>query len=237
LNFGAEPKKVAILAGLVLIAAVALYVNSTGDSAPAPAPRVAARPVSAAVPESPDKSTSARVRGGGRAAVGEFRFRIPGSRPADKFDPSAVDPELRLDLLARVQAVEPVAAGRNLFQFGAAPQPDKPLPPVPANVPRILVNQPQPGRPMGQPGGVTGAMAQGVVPVTPINLKYYGILRYVGDGRKQAMLLDGDDIIVAEENQTVKQRYRIVRIAQTSIVIEDMQSKSTQTLSLQEIPG
>jgi hypothetical protein len=236
MNLGAEPKKVAILGGLVLIAVVALYVNSTGDSTPAPARRVAVSPGSVATALPADKSTSARVRGGGRAAVGEFRFRVPGSRPADKFDPASVDPELRMDLLAKVQAVEPVAAGRNLFQFGAAPVPDKPLPPVPTNVPKISVNQPQPGRGT-QPIGGTGALTQVVAPAQPINLKYYGILRYVGDGRKQAMLLDGDDIIVAEENQTVKQRYRIVRIAQTSIVIEDTQSKSTQTLSLQEIPG
>jgi hypothetical protein len=57
------------------------------------------------------------------------------------------------------------------------------------------------------------------------------------DGHKEAFLLDGEDIIFAQENQTVKQRYRIVRIALTSITIEDTQSKSTQTLNLQDTPS
>jgi hypothetical protein len=56
------------------------------------------------------------------------------------------------------------------------------------------------------------------------------------DGQKAAFLLDGDDIMVVRENETVKQRYKIVRIALNSIVIEDTQAKSTQTLALQDTP-
>jgi hypothetical protein len=74
-------------------------------------------------------------------------------------------------------------------------------------------------------------------PPAPINLKYYGYAISKLDGHKQAFLLDGEDIMLVTENQTVKQRYRIVRIALTSIDIEDTQSKNTQTLKLQDIPS
>ncbi len=57
------------------------------------------------------------------------------------------------------------------------------------------------------------------------------------DGRKEACLLDGEDIILATENETVKQRYRIGgAMALTSIVIEDTQAKNTQTLQFQDTP-
>ena len=74
-------------------------------------------------------------------------------------------------------------------------------------------------------------------PVQPINFKYYGYVISKVDGQKKAALLDGDDILVVTENQTVKQRYRIVKIALGSIDIEDIQGKNTQTLKLQDIPG
>jgi hypothetical protein len=73
-------------------------------------------------------------------------------------------------------------------------------------------------------------------PPPPINLKYYGYVVSKKDGRKEAFLLDGEEILFATENQTVKQRYRIVRIALTSIVIEDTQAKNTQTLQFQDTP-
>jgi hypothetical protein len=58
------------------------------------------------------------------------------------------------------------------------------------------------------------------------------------NGRKQAFLLDGDDIIIAGENDSVKAgRYRVVNIGVNSITIEDTQFKKTQTLPLQETPA
>jgi hypothetical protein len=49
--------------------------------------------------------------------------------------------------------------------------------------------------------------------------------------------MDGDDILIAGENDTLKRRYRIVKIGVNSITIEDTQFKSTQTLPLQEAPA
>jgi hypothetical protein len=58
------------------------------------------------------------------------------------------------------------------------------------------------------------------------------------NGRKLAFLLDGDDILIAGENDSVKAgRYRVVTIGVTSITIEDTQFKKTQTLPLTENPA
>jgi hypothetical protein len=229
MTLGAEPKKVAALAVLVVAALVGLYLNSSGDSTPAAAPRVVSNSTPGAIP-APVNPSPPRTRT--RVANSEFTARVPGSRPDDKTDPSSIDPKLQLDLLAKVQAVPPIEGGRNLFQFAAAPAPDKPLPVVPTNVPKITINQPPPNPAIS----VLNSVPSGPPPAPPISFKYYGYTTKA-DGRKKAMLLDGDDIILAIENQTVKQRYRIVRIAATSIDIEDTQFKSTQTLKIQESPS
>ena len=225
MNLGAEPKKLAILSGLVVVSLVGLYLDFSGDSTPE-TPRAVSTPTAAPVYAN---SASGTVRGRGRVAVSDFHPR-QGSRPDERVDPASIDPELRLDLLAKVQAVDMTSPGRNIFQFGAAPPPDKPIAALPKDVPKIPVNQPapQPVVPAGPPPPR---------PAPPIPLKFYGYQVSKNDGHRSAFLLDGDDIIVAVENQTVKQHYRIVRISLTSIVIEDTQSKSTQTLPLQEIPG
>jgi hypothetical protein len=64
-------------------------------------------------------------------------------------------------------------------------------------------------------------------------LKYYGYSS-AKDNRKHAFFLDGDDILVAAEGETVKKRYRVVRIGVNSVVMEDTQFKHEQTLPLQE---
>lgn len=239
MNLGAEPKKVAILGVLIVAGAVAFYVNMTGDStSSAPAPRT----VSGSAPNATlavgvsgaNGSSGARVRSAGRVAT-DFRPRVPGTRPDDHVDPASIDPELRLDLLMKVQAVEPIPAGRNLFQFGAAPKPETPVPPLPPSPAPIPINRhPDPPPPVI---GASGPQTETKAAPPPISFKYYGYKIMDSDGRKVAFLMDGEEIVRVEENQTVKQRYRIVRIALKSIVIEDIQAKSTQTLQLQDTPG
>ena len=229
MNLGAEPKKVAILIVLVVVALGALYMNSSGNSSSTatPAPRVQATAAPAATKTNP----AAGARTPARSANSEFRPRVMGGRPDDQPDPASIDPELRLDLLAKIQAVPPIEAGRNLFQFGAAPAPDKSMPAVPQNVPKIPITTPTP-----QPTAAINT-PPAPPPVQPIDLKYYGYKVSKATGQKMAFLLDGDLPIIAAENETVKKRYRIVKIALTSIDIEDTQAKNTQTLKLQDIPS
>jgi hypothetical protein len=230
-NLGAEPKKVAILAVLLVVGLGGLYLNSSGGSKQAPAAPSITPVAGMATARTVMKSTKGQAS---QSNGGEFHLRLLGSRPDDHPDPSVIDPELKLDLLAKVAAVAPIEAGRNLFQYGAAPPPPAPVT-LPKDVQKIQITKPTAPQPtmavLGEP------RTPATPPPAPINLKYYGYVVSKTDGRKEACLLDGEDIVLATENQTIKQRYKIVRIALTSIVIEDTQAKNTQTLQFQDLPS
>jgi endonuclease YncB( thermonuclease family) len=82
------------------------------------------------------------------------------------------------------------------------------------------------------------AKAAGPPPPPPIALKYYGFSTARNNGRKVAFFLDGDEISVAGEGETVKKRYRVVRIGVNSVLMEDTESKRQQSLPLtEEQPG
>ena len=78
--------------------------------------------------------------------------------------------------------------------------------------------------------------------IPPIPLKFYG---YVSDSRnvspgtpKRAFFLDGEDIVVAGENDVIHNRFKIIRISVNSAVVEDTANKNQQTLPLvEELPG
>ena len=160
----------------------------------------------------------------GRAAASrrtsqEFR---PPWKHKTAIETSSIDPKLRLDLLAKVQAVELGQAARNLFQFGAAAAPALPKEPHP-----IIPKTPDDIRREQE-------AAAGPPPPPPIPLKYYGYTAQRVDGHKRAFFLDGDDIFVAAEGDVVKRRYKVVRIGVNSAVVEDTQLNNTQTLPLAE---
>jgi hypothetical protein len=221
----ADQKKAIFLGVLVLIAAIALYVNVFAGDSSAPSVARVAQPVATAF-----KTPAEAVRREpGRVSVGEFKPRQGYARPEDRVDPATIDPTLRLDLLAKVQSVEPEQSLRNIFQYGPAPPPPAAKQIDLPKTQRIAINStPPPPRPAG--------------PVTPsaptapqMTFKYYGFKTSKVTGRKEAFLLDGEEIIIAGENDAVKGgRYRIVRIGPSTITIEDTQFKANQTLTLQE---
>lgn len=235
MKLGADPKKIAILATLLIIAGVVLYFNVfAGDSGSNEAPRPVAAIAPAPVPVSaPPTAASTLARDERRrastASSGEFAPRQGVEPGEEKPDPATIDPTLRLDLLAKLQKIDQPDSLRNIFQYGAAPPPPdsvKPVP-LPKNTPKIPITQ-APPTPTGPPPPPPAPKAP------PMTFKYYGYKISRADGRKQAFLLDGEEIIVAGENDAVKAgRYKVVRIGVSSITIEDTQFKSEQTLQLQ----
>jgi hypothetical protein len=223
-----SPWKVKLLAGLLIGAAVLFYFNVLSGG-PESTPRVSVGsppPVPLTASGRPVAQTDHR-RAPGNNGISEFKPRQGYARPEDKPDPATIDPELHLDLLAKVQSVEPEASFRNVFQYGAAPPPPKPVE-LPKSVPKIAIND-KPAGPTAPPGPPPPPQAP------PMTFKYYGYKVSKSDGHKQAFLLDGDDIIIAGENDAMKAgRYKVIRIGVNSITIEDMQFKSEQTLRLQE---
>jgi hypothetical protein len=227
-----ERGKVAALALLGLVAGYLVYSNVfSGPSPGGPPPAAAVAPVSEpASPLTPSAPEPARPPSRAAAARGrsdEFRPTLRSNRPEERIDPMRIDPTLRLDLLAKLDRVTAPAAGRNLFQFGMPPVkaaealkgPEPKVAPKPVKVEETKV---EPPKPPGPP------------PPPPINLKYYGFSSAPGNNAKTAFFLDGEDILVAKEGETLKRRYRVVRIGINSVVMEDTESKHQQTLPLAE---
>ena len=185
------------------------------------------QPAVAAPAATPLPDTRRRTTAAVHAAAKSSSARA-SARPEDRPDPATIDPTLRLDLLAKVQNVEPDGAMRNIFQYGAAAPPPRAPIALPKDVPKIAINKPPVTAPPPPPGPPPAPKAP------PMTFKYYGYQISKTDGRKEAFLLDGDDIIIAGENETVKSgRYKVVKIGVNSITIEDTQFKSEQTLQLQ----
>ena len=124
MNLGAEPKKIAALGGLVLVGGYVFYANllsgpevaktkGAAQTVVAPAPVM---PIRAGREPAPRKTV--------RANSQEFRPKLP-VRPEDRPNYETVDPTLRLDLLAKVQAVEPQGGSRSIFKFLAPLEPVK----------------------------------------------------------------------------------------------------------------
>jgi hypothetical protein len=228
MNFGAEPKKIAILGGLVVVGGYVFYANVLAGP-DVEKPKTAAQPVGQApgLPSVAGKGPALR-KTTVRSTSQEFRPKLP-TRPEDRANSATVDPTLRLDLLAKVQAVEPEGGSRSLFQFSAAPPPpaDGKVTQVAAIHPTRVVYGPKP------PPPPTPKPPE--PPPPPITLKFYGYSAPRADGQKRAFFLDGDDIFVAAEGEMIKKRYRVVQIGVNSVVMEDTQYKNNrQTLILQQ---
>ncbi len=227
-KLGAEPKKIAILAGLVVAAGVAYFLNSNSGGGPVSTPSVATRvQPSGAVPRAANRPTYRNVQ----QSAGAREFK-PTLRPKN-LDTSTIDPTLRLDLLAKVKSVAVDPSTRSLFEIGAPPPAEvKAGQPEPAKIaiakPFMGPVQPAPPAPAPEPRA------------PPIPLKFYGFVNKTKVGDRRAFFMDGDEIVIAGEGDTVKKRYKIVRIGVNSAVVEDTEFKSNnqQTLPLEaELPG
>src|SRR5436305_14783072 len=85
---------------------------------PSPAPVAASPPTAAPSPVPAARARAAKTesrRAALRTAVNDWKPRLGPKNPEDRPDPAAIDPTLRLDLLAKVQTVESSGPGRNLF--------------------------------------------------------------------------------------------------------------------------
>jgi hypothetical protein len=236
MKVGAERKKVILLGGLLVVAVVLYIINSRDDSPPPASRPGATRTIPASdltLPPPETRSSTAQIstasRDDRRAPNREFK---PSLKQGEKSrpDPGSIDPTLRLDLLAKLQAVSIQGGDRNLFQFGAAPPPKIQAPTIVPNKPGAKGVQAQ-TQPSGQP------VAPVKPPPPPIPLKFYGYASQKMPGVKRAFFLDGDDIVLAGEGETIKRRYKVIRIGVNSALVEDTDVKNQQSLPLEEVAG
>jgi len=237
MKLGAEPKQVAFLAVLLLLAAWGYFSggddrpqSDTGKTPPAPVtapisgsagPRVAVTPAAA-------KSTFVRPNSNRRTSQ-EFKPVLRPRRVEDRIDPATIDPTLRTDLLARLGNVPIQGGSRPLFEFGSAPPPKAPDPGKIVPTKPVTMSKIVPVTPSAPPLSTAPVKPQ----APPIPLKFYGFTS-ARAGARRAFFLENEDVFVANEGDIVKKRYKVVRINMNSVVMEDTEYKAQQTLPLTE---
>jgi hypothetical protein len=232
MKVGAEPKKVAILGGLLVVAGYFLYSNlfsGGGGTAPVPTPQAQSTvaPEPAPVTELGRPVPRAEPPRANRRSLQDFRPSLrPRRAPTERPDLSSIDPTLRVDLILGLQQVAFAGGTRSLFEFSAAPLPKTPEPKI---IPKPMVGPVPPPANPAKPGSEVAAKP----PATPIPLRFFGYTVQARVGNKRAIFLDGDEIHVASEGDVVKKRYKVVRIGVNSVVVEDIEQKNEQTLKLE----
>ena len=239
MKLGAEPKKTALLAGLLLVAGYFVYSNLAPPSGPSesPARRAGIRGPNPDLAALDEVKTPAAPAARSRRIDQEFRL----SFKSKGVDPSTIDPKLRLDLLAKVRSVDVGPAVRNLFTYGAAPASS-----LPASARDLKPIIPKPVKSAAGPNETE--VAAGGTPPPPITLKYYGYTAPRPDGRKRAFFSEGDctgsaptaqcDIFIAAEGDLIMKRYKVLHIGVSTVEVEDTQFNHKQPLPIaQESPG
>jgi hypothetical protein len=223
IKIGVDPK--ILVGGLIVFAGFIFWYNSRSDEdvpASAPVAHHEADPLNPVVTTPTairPKSPVSRRAKSNDADRGTLRLRAIDPTRGD------VDPTLRLDLMAKVQAVQPVSGGRSLFEIGPAPlsAADQKLLDHPPAVPKVA---PTPIAPAGPP------MPPAEQPLN-IPLKYYG---FVKPGEKAegnaGLFLDGDNVVVGTEGEVVMKKYLVVALTPATARLEDTQLKKSQTLNV-----
>lgn len=143
-------------------------------------------------------------------AAGTSRAKVGGGKKPVLMARS-LDPELRYDWLAASENTKYQGNGRNIFR---AQEIVIPKPAAPA----IKTPPPPPVDP-------------GPPPPPPINLKFFGFANRPGEAKK-VFLEQGEDIFVASEGDIVNRRYKVLKIAPTSVEVEDVLNNNRQSIPL-----
>jgi hypothetical protein len=208
-------KKVAAVAGFVVLAGAILYFELPHDG-PAPvASAVVTTPTTAA-----PAARSAPPSGGKTGTV----ISVPpgnavGSAAKSLGTTSAqLDPTLRMAAMLVTESLVYSGGGRNIFSASSVPVAiPKPIVPVRTG------KAPPPGPPPPPPGPP---------PPPPIDLTFFGTATGA-DGARRAFLLHGQDVFLASDGDVVQRKYKVITVSANSIVVEDMANNNRQTLPLQ----
>ncbi len=126
---------------------------------------------------------------------------------------SKLDPSLRLDLLKGSEEVAYTGSGRDIFHSTAAPPADIPK----TEDPREVGKENTPPAPV-------------VKTNPPIPLKFYGFAS--ANNRKQIFLSQGEDVFVVREGDIVKGRYKVLRVNNNNVEIQDVLANYSQQIPL-----
>ncbi len=164
----------------------------------------------------PDSSAQAAAPGLAPVAAPKPAARV-STKAGVKQPPKVenLDPTLRLDLLSASEKTEYQGNGRNIFVSQAED---------------VVI--PQPIAPASTDAKADAYQTPTPPPPPPIPLKFYGFASSPGEPKK-IFLKNGDDVFVAGEGEIVDRRYKVIRITNTSVEIQDVVSSGPpQTIPL-----
>jgi hypothetical protein len=137
----------------------------------------------------------------------------------DNYTPLGIEnPAVRLDLLQKIRSFEYSGRHRNIFSPS--------LPPPPVQTPTGGGGKIQPPGPQQDPGP----------PPLVLPVKFFGYASDPRTGRRRAFFTDGDDVFIAGEGETLLSRFRVLRIGNSSVEVEEISSKRRTTAILEELP-
>jgi hypothetical protein len=128
------------------------------------------------------------------------------------------NPTLRVDKIRASQAVTYTGRHRNIFQE-TLPPPD---------IDRAKLEAPRPVGPVVPPPP----------PPLVVNLKFFGYLDDRTDGAKKAFFTDGDEnVFIAAEGDTLENRFRLLKIRNDSVEMEELASGRRTVVMIEPEPG
>ena len=134
------------------------------------------------------------------------------SATAERFQPLPLEnPALRIDMLERIRQLEYTGTRRNIFSVSL------PAPPQPKVDPGIAAPVPPPGPPPLE------------VPV-----KFFGYAAGVPGGPRRGFFSYGEDVFIVAEGETLINRFRLLRVGNTTAEVEEIVSGRRATLALEE---
>lgn len=134
--------------------------------------------------------------------------------------PSAIlasEPHLRLAQLARSENTQYLSSGRNIFSLESEP---------------VAIEAPLAAARPAEVAAV--ALPPGPPPLPPIELKYIGYTRNVGESAYKAVLAHNDESLIARAGDIVFHRYKVISIQPAIIQVTDLSDKNTQSLPIIE---
>lgn len=227
MEVGADRKSLIKLGAALAVLAAVLYFQFFRGSVPEPpVPRI--EPVAPATA----RNTDAELPPTRQSRGGRFQPRL-GRREADEApDPLTAETTLRTDLLHKVRAIEVPTVDRDIFNFGR-PKPPPPKPPDPdaAREAQRRVEEQMRAR---QERTARERPAPPPAPrARPPAWKYFGVASREDTVAQRAFLLDGEEILVAEQGLVLQDRYRIESIGLEALVLADLKSKQEFSIPLE----
>ncbi len=132
----------------------------------------------------------------------------------------SLDPRLHMDLLASAEQLRYEGKGKNIFRSDSEPMKIEPV-----KISPLLKKQ-----------QALAAMHQGPPappPPPPINLKFFGLVNNKGE-KPKAFLSQGDDVWIAHEGDVVNRHYKVVRISNHDVEIEDLLNSHHESIPLSQ---